>query len=62
MHDLAGGRDLARFIRPEAMRAFCDEADPALALGRPHMQIINFMWKATAVALVTEGSWLTPAS
>jgi hypothetical protein len=62
MNDLAGGRELAGSIRPQALTALCDEADPALALGRPHMQIINFMWKATAVALVTEGSWLTPAS
>jgi hypothetical protein len=62
MNDVAAGRAVARAIRPEVLRALCDEADPALALGRPHMQIINFMWKATAVALVTEGSWLTPAS
>jgi hypothetical protein len=60
MNELSTGCELARLIRPDALRALCDEADPALALGRPHMQIINFMWKATAVALVTEGAWLTP--
>jgi hypothetical protein len=58
MRDLASGREIARLVKPEVLRALCDEADPALALGRPHMQIINFMWKATAAALVCEGTWL----
>jgi hypothetical protein len=57
-HDLRLGSELRRLIRPEVLRALCEEADPAVALGRPHMQIINFMWKAAAVALVCEGTWL----
>ncbi len=62
LNELSTGRELARLIRPDVLCALCDESDPATALGRPHMQIINFMWKATAVALVTEGSWLTETS
>ncbi len=58
MHDLGSGREIARLVEPEVLRALCDEPDPALALGRPHMQIINFMWRATALALVCEGTWL----
>jgi hypothetical protein len=59
MRDLGPGRELASLVRPGVLETLCDDPDPALALDRPHMQIINFMWKATAVALVMEGRWLT---
>lgn len=59
VHDLGFAHELQRLVRPEVLRALCDEPDPAAALGRPHTQIVNFMWKATAVALVCEGTWLT---
>jgi hypothetical protein len=55
--EMRSGSELQRLVRPEVFRALCDEEDPAVALGQPHMQVINFMWKATVVALVLEGSW-----
>ena len=49
------GIELKRLVRPAILRALAEEDDPATALGRPHMQVINFMWKAVAVALVLDG-------
>lgn len=57
LRQTSAGRELVRLMRSDVLRVLCEEPDPAASLGRPHMQVINFMWRATAVALVLEGSW-----
>jgi hypothetical protein len=50
--------ELRSLIQPAALEAMSTQAEPAEVLGRPHIQVIQFMWKAVAIALVMEGNWL----
>ena len=50
--------DLRAFIDPAALELLSCNPEPWLALGLPRVQVIQFMWKAVAIALVLDGEWL----
>jgi hypothetical protein len=59
MHDLRSSADVRSWIRPEVLTALLDHEEPSLSLGIENQRTIRFMWKATAVALVLDGGWLS---
>jgi hypothetical protein len=58
IHDLRYGAELRELIDPAARDVLENHPDPATALGQRQIQLVQFMWKALAVALVMEGDWL----
>jgi hypothetical protein len=59
--DLVYSDELRSLIQPDVLQALCEEDDPSVRLGRPYTQLVMFMWKAVAIALVIQGDWLSAA-
>lgn len=61
MSDLACSAEVRSWIRPEALPLLLAGDDRTAALGLENQQIVRFLWKATAIALVLDGAWLDRA-
>ena len=49
--------ELRSLIQPHVLDAMSSSHDPARVLGCRHIEVIDFMWRAAAVALVMQGDW-----
>jgi len=56
--DMRHSDELRSLILPGALETMSSHPDPAAVLGLGHNQVVQFMWKAVAIALVMEGEWL----
>jgi len=56
--DLGYAEELRSLIDPEILGILSTHPDPSTVIDVPHIQLVQFMWKATAIALVMEGDWL----